>query len=400
MQPIYFSGIVSDDHDSFAAKRFKVRAGLEAAGFSVSNFDGRDQYSLTSIEQHVIKPSGGFVFMPIPDIAGASQTVKHRLFQELFKAASLSVGIQTRDPNLLLTPENPSVSAHKPVVIINPVDKRFAHQFQCWTPFLDLVQHLHVLGTVKQIPASIFDVVAGPQSAVAAIVTPTLDIVRPSIDRDESITLDDVHAKTTARQKPAKNVCVFCSASTSTPLLLELAEELGIAIAEAGLGLVTGAGHTGMMGKVVDGTAKVIHASSGAKGWTGGSNLLRIFNLEGLPDYMDAIWVTDDIYTRMERMIFESQAFIILPGGMGTVQEFMALLLLKHKELAGAPGHGNLLGNKPIIVLNQPVEVHGADHSTHIVGFWDPLIEIARRYGFASDFTVVSTVDEVMHLLT
>jgi len=64
-------------------------------------------------------------------------------------------------------------------------------------------------------------------------------------------------------------------------------------------------------------------------------------------------------------MIQKSRAFILLPGGMGTVQEALVLLQLKMRG-------DKLMEGKPIICVNVPMP--GGS------GFWDPLIEMSRRF--------------------
>ena len=105
------------------------------------------------------------------------------------------------------------------------------------------------------------------------------------------------------------------------------------------LGCVSGAGNSGIMGEVVRGSVD-------AGGWTGGSNVPHIIELEGLPVGLSSFWLKPDIYTRMEVMIQNSDAFVIFPGGSGTVQEMLALMIFKHQ------GHPSMTG-KPVIIFNR-----------------------------------------------
>jgi uncharacterized protein (TIGR00730 family) len=187
---------------------------------------------------------------------------------------------------------------------------------------------------------------------------------------------------------------VFCSASTKNPALLNLAHDMGTGIAEEGWGVISGLGCTGMMGQVVEGAAEVIEEKK--KGWVAGSNLPRIIHMEGLPSYYDKLWLTDDIYKRMEVMIKNSQAFVLLPGGMGTVQELMALLLLKYADKNGDHLMSDKkFGNKPIILVNPEI----VDREGHKVEFWKPLVDMARSFGFERDITVVASAEEAKEVL-
>ncbi|MFZ9935486.1 MAG: LOG family protein [Luteolibacter sp.] len=169
------------------------------------------------------------------------------------------------------------------------------------------------------------------------------------------------------------NVCVFCSASISDPVYLREGWEFGRQLARAGLGCVSGAGKSGIMGEVVRGAVQ-------AGGWTGGSNVPHIIELEGLPDGLSSFWLRPDIYTRMEIMIERSDAFVIFPGGSGTVQEMIALMIFKQQ------GHAS--GGKPVVVYNR------RDESG--TGFWDPLIGMLDAWCDEDDFTVVDGFEPIL----
>ncbi|MEM7792437.1 MAG: LOG family protein, partial [Verrucomicrobiota bacterium] len=150
---------------------------------------------------------------------------------------------------------------------------------------------------------------------------------------------------------------------------------LGQLIAQNNLGCVSGAGTTGVMGAVVRGSVD-------AGGWTGGSNVPHIIELEGLPNGLSSFWLRPDIYTRMEVMIQHSDAFVIFPGGAGTVQEVLALLIFKQMD-------HSLMHGKPIIIFNRPVEGTEAK-------FWDKLIELLKPWNAQSLFKVVDRLDEII----
>ena len=151
--------------------------------------------------------------------------------------------------------------------------------------------------------------------------------------------------------------------------------EMGRQLADARYGCISGAGKTGIMGSVVQGVAD-------AGGWAGSSNVPHIIELEGLPDGLSAFWLRPDIYTRMEIMIERSDAFIIFPGGAGTVHEMLALLLLKE---AG----DSLMKGKPIIVYDR------MDRSGQ--RFWTPLNDLLSLIGVDSgDYQVVGKLDDIL----
>jgi predicted Rossmann-fold nucleotide-binding protein len=131
---------------------------------------------------------------------------------------------------------------------------------------------------------------------------------------------------------------------------------------------------------------EVVRGAVDAGGWTGGSNVPHIIELEGLPDGMSSFWLKPDIYTRMEVMIENSDAFVIFPGGAGTLQELLALLIFKAQ---GNP----LMAGKPVIIFNRLDERTGKR-------FFDPLIRPLRAHGVEDAFTVVDDLEEIRPMVT
>ena len=110
-------------------------------------------------------------------------------------------------------------------------------------------------------------------------------------------------------------ICVFCaSSSTLDRKWLDLAADTGAEIAARGHTLVSGGGRVGMMGAVADGAR------------AGGAHTLGIIpqslvDLEVADLNADELIVTDDMGTRKNLMLERSDAFITLPGGLGTMDE-------------------------------------------------------------------------------
>lgn len=351
----------------------------------VTNSNGEMRFGLTDLEEKIVKASDAYVFLPIPQaIKQLKFPERKNFFREMFKAASLHVGVQTEDPFLFMEEGNPK-SPLKPIVLINHND--------CYEPFRELIDHMHKLGTITHKLDNIHFVnnigegikvlqQAHHEKAVyAPHKTHVHKSIQISLDKDPDLV-----------RKPNFNVCVFCSASTKNPDLIAIAKKIGADIAAEDWGIISGLGATGMMGAVVEGAAEVIKAQG--KGWIGGSNLSRIIKMEGLPSYYDKIWLADDIYKRMEVMVENSQAFVIMPGGMGTVQELMALLLLKHADNQRKPNlmHDKKFGNKPIILVNHELKNGQGE-------FWAPLVKMANQFGFNDDIIVVDSVEEAQMVL-
>ncbi|MFG1880504.1 TIGR00730 family Rossman fold protein [Micromonospora sp. NPDC049102] len=110
-------------------------------------------------------------------------------------------------------------------------------------------------------------------------------------------------------------VCVFCASSrTLDQRWLDLATETGAELARRGHTLVSGGGCVGMMGAVVDG-------ARAAGGRTVGVIPQALVDLEVADLASDELLVTDSMASRKTLMIDRSDAFLALPGGLGTLDE-------------------------------------------------------------------------------
>lgn len=117
-----------------------------------------------------------------------------------------------------------------------------------------------------------------------------------------------------------KSVCVFCGASVGNdPAYRAAANELGEKMAASGTRLVFGAGHIGMMGTVAD---AVLAGGGEAIGVI--PEFLRDRELAhtGLTE----LHVVDSMHTRKRMMFDLSDAFIVLPGGLGTLEEMFEMI--------------------------------------------------------------------------
>ncbi|MFG1872425.1 LOG family protein [Micromonospora arborensis] len=110
-------------------------------------------------------------------------------------------------------------------------------------------------------------------------------------------------------------ICVFCASSrTLDQRWLDLAAETGAELARRGHTLVSGGGCVGMMGALVDGARS-------AGGRTLGVIPQSLVDLEVADLASDELLVTDSMASRKTLMIDKSDAFLTLPGGLGTLDE-------------------------------------------------------------------------------
>lgn len=134
-------------------------------------------------------------------------------------------------------------------------------------------------------------------------------------------------------------ICVYGAASTElSEYYLQDAFLLGKALADRGIGLVFGGGATGVMGGLARGAA------------AGGGEIIGVspqfFRADGvLYDGCTRLIYTETMRQRKQQMEDLADAFIMLPGGMGTLEEFFEILTLKQlgrhtKKIAILNTHG------------------------------------------------------------
>src|ERR1700761_3282068 len=116
--------------------------------------------------------------------------------------------------------------------------------------------------------------------------------------------------------KNTKTICVFCGSSLgSDPMFAEAARETGRLIAAHGYKMLFGGGGLGLMGE----TARSARdAGAPVRGIL--PEFLR--DLEPPLDHGERVEIVPDMGSRKRRMLALSDAFLILPGGIGTLDEF------------------------------------------------------------------------------
>jgi uncharacterized protein (TIGR00730 family) len=173
----------------------------------------------------------------------------------------------------------------------------------------------------------------------------------------------------------ARNICVYCgSGKGNNPDYARAAQTLGRALAESGIGLVYGGGSLGLMGEVA--RATLDHG-----GRVTGIIPAFLSEREQMLRAVDELIVTEDMHERKRLMFERSDAFVALPGGIGTLEELVEQLtwsqLGRHR--------------KPIVVAN-------------VEGFWTPFLNLLAhmksdafiRSGLDISFTVVDDAAQVV----
>ena len=153
-----------------------------------------------------------------------------------------------------------------------------------------------------------------------------------------------------------ERICVFCGSQTGhDPVYIEAARTTGRLLAHRGIGLVFGGGHVGMMGAVAE---AALAAGGEAIGVIPQGLVRRELAYEGLTELI----VTHTMHERKQRMADLSDAFMALPGGFGTFEEFCEIITWAQLGLH----------QKPCGLLN-------------VKGYYDPLLAMfdhAVREGF------------------
>lgn len=154
------------------------------------------------------------------------------------------------------------------------------------------------------------------------------------------------HANIEARTK-FQNICVYCGSSGRAPdIYKDAAIVMGKILGEGGYTLVYGGGSVGLMGLVANSTL-----SNGGKAIGIIPRHIEAREI-GHPDLTE-LHVVDSMHVRKQMMVDRSDAFIILPGGIGTMDEFFEIMTWRQLGLH----------DKPIIVVN-------------VNGYWTTIIDM------------------------
>ena len=174
------------------------------------------------------------------------------------------------------------------------------------------------------------------------------------------------------------SLCVFCGAQTGrNPAHVEAARSLGSGMARRGLTLIYGAGGIGLMGVMADAVL------------AGGGKVVGVIpesleSLEVAHRELTEKVVTEDMFRRKQIMMDRADAFAVLPGGFGSLDEFFEVLTWKQLGLH----------DKPVVVVDSE-------------GYWGPLLDLLDHVsaeGFAPRATsrlaaVVRSTDELFRVL-
>ena len=128
-----------------------------------------------------------------------------------------------------------------------------------------------------------------------------------------------------------KAVCVFCGSQPGRrPEYVDAARETGRLLATHGIELVYGGGHVGLMGAMAD-------AALAGGGRVVGVIPEHLMRPEVAHLGLTELLVVDSMHTRKQTMATRSDAFVILPGGFGTLDEMFEMLTWRQLRLQDKP---------------------------------------------------------------
>ncbi|MEC7572478.1 MAG: TIGR00730 family Rossman fold protein [Pseudomonadota bacterium] len=172
-----------------------------------------------------------------------------------------------------------------------------------------------------------------------------------------------------------KSICVFCGSSSAVAEThKDAARRFGAILAENGVRLIYGGGRVGLMGLVADGAAQA------------GGEVIGV-----IPDFLERIEVgnreiselvvTDSMHARKAKMYELADAFVTLPGGLGSLDETFEVITWTQLKLSA----------KPFAVVN-------------IDGYWQPLLAlidhvIAAGFARPANRDILQVVDDVEAVL-
>jgi len=173
-----------------------------------------------------------------------------------------------------------------------------------------------------------------------------------------------------------KSVCVYCGASNgASETFLKIATDVGRALGEHRIRLIYGGGGIGLMGAVAD-------AALAAGGEVLGIIPEHLQQAELGHRGLTELKIVDSMHTRKRMMFDLSEAFIVLPGGMGTLDETFEILTWRQLGLH----------DKPILLVD-------------VAGYWRPLRDLLDHlaaHGFTETLAprLLQIVPDVAELMT
>ncbi|MDD3288009.1 MAG: TIGR00730 family Rossman fold protein [Alphaproteobacteria bacterium] len=176
-----------------------------------------------------------------------------------------------------------------------------------------------------------------------------------------------------------ENVCVYCGSSNHIDESFHKSTiKIGTLLAKNNINIIYGGGHVGLMGLLAD-------SALAAGGKVTGIIPRHLHDREVQHDHLTELHVVENMHERKKMMADCADAFLILPGGFGTLDETFEILTWKQLGLH----------NKPVIIYNEG-------------NFWSPMITLIEhliKNGFipkdnSGFYTAIDSLDQIIPALT
>jgi uncharacterized protein (TIGR00730 family) len=177
-------------------------------------------------------------------------------------------------------------------------------------------------------------------------------------------------------------ICVFCASSvTLDQRWLDLAREIGARLASAGHQVISGGGRVGMMGTLAEG-------ARARGGHTFGVIPQTLVDLEVADEGADELLITDGMAARKIVMLERADAFLVLPGGLGTLDELFEVWTTATLGLHAKPivlldmegFYGGLVTWLTSLVDQGFVRAAGLAR-VHVARSMDEALDVVERFG-------------------
>lgn len=383
------------------ASRMDLVTQLSGRGFYIDKIDSQDSW-LKNMMEHA-SGSDAFVFPPMTSLPEKHPGFQAEAAKRWFEFFSLITGVHVGSREKYL-----ARGVSKPCIVMDPDGQ--------WELAINLLRDLHDKGMFSSKVEDIVQVVKGDpdnkhdyhtlnHQAAHALEEALLQNKGKPQHAAHARYPEDHMFESFRKDVPRHpfGVAIFGSATTQEKSYKDGAFELGKLAGERGWRMVTGAGVDGCMGAADEGfeegrkTFNQRYPYAPYKPSHIGVSTQAILRLEGPPKNLDQLIITDDIYDRMEVMIKGQKSqdenlrtrdavrvVFVTPGGTGTLHEFATLMQLAT--------NGSMMKGRTIVLLDTP------NHLNPEHGFWEPLIETAKKLGFDSQFKVAKTPEEAIKI--
>ncbi|MGE0754165.1 MAG: LOG family protein [Alphaproteobacteria bacterium] len=372
---------------------------LDDRGFRLEDIDGVDAW-VQNMMDHA-QASDAFIFPPMTSLDKNHPRYQAEAAKRWFEFFSVVTGVHVGSKE-----KYSKAGTAKPCVVMDPDGQ--------WKLATDLLEDLKEKGMFSSKVDDIVHVV-GRNTAVhdyAGRNNEAVTALQQVIADNRGKAQKEVPRKYPDRifqpqRKPLKRhkfgVAMFGSATTTEDSYIAQTEDLAQMVGQRGWRMSTGAGNDGCMGAMDRGFDKgkkefnQKYPNAKYKPAHIGVSTNPILQLEGNPEGLEQLIITDNIYDRMEIMLRGNKSpdplqraddatkvIFVVPGGAGTLHEFATMMQLAT--------NGNMMEEKTVVLLNIP------NHLNPDQGFWDKLIETAKELGFDKHFEVANTPQEAIDI--